>query len=138
MLIDQIKKANIEAMKAHDKDARTAYSLVISSYQNLLTSGKGNEVSDADVVKIITKFSKELDEEGNTYLQANRKEEYEAILRQKEAIVKFLPKMLNEEEIIEIISKLDDKSIPSVMKHFRMNYNGKCDMGLVNKVLKGL
>ncbi|HBX25458.1 MAG TPA: hypothetical protein DEF61_04280 [Firmicutes bacterium] len=138
MLIDQIKKANIEAMKAHDKDARTAYSLVISSYQNLLTSGKGNEVSDADVVKIITKFSKELDEEGNTYLQANRKEEYEAILRQKEAIVKFLPKMLNEEEIKEIISKLDDKSIPSVMKHFKMNYNGKCDMGLVNKVLKGL
>ncbi len=138
MLIDQIKKANIEAMKAHDKDARTAYSLVISSYQNLLTSGKGNEVSDADVVKIITKFSKELDEEGNTYLLANRKEEYEAILRQKEAIVKFLPKMLNEEEIKEIISKLDDKSIPSVMKHFKMNYNGKCDMGLVNKVLKGL
>lgn len=138
MLIDQIKKANIEAMKAHDKDARTAYSLVISSYQNLLTSGKDKEINDADIVKIITKFSKELDEEGNGYLQAGRKEEYEAILRQKEAIVKFLPKMLTEEEIKEIISKLDDKSIPSVMKHFKMNYNGKCDMGLVNKVLKSL
>ena len=31
---------------------------------------------------------------------------------------------------------LDDKTIPNVMKHFKMNYNGKCDMRLVQEVLR--
>ena len=65
MLIDEIKKANIKAMKEHDQNARTAYSMVISSYQSLLTSGSDKEVGDADLIKIIVKFGKELDEEGN-------------------------------------------------------------------------
>lgn len=138
MLIDEIKKANIKAMKEHDQNARTAYSMVISSYQTLLTSASNKEVGDADLVKIITKFGKELDEEASGYKQANREEDYQNILKQKEAIIKFLPKMMGEDEIKAVIATLEDKSIPSVMKHFKMNYNGKVDMGLVNKVLKGL
>ena len=138
MLIDEIKIANIKAMKEHDQNARTAYSMVISSYQSLLTSGSDKEVGDADLIKIIVKFGKELDEEGNGYKQANREEDYKNILAQKEAIMKFLPKMMDEIEIRSIIDKLEDKSIPAVMKHFKLNYNGKVDMGLVNKVLKGL
>ena len=125
-------------MKEHDQNARTAYSMVISSYQSLLTSGSDKEVGDADLIKIIVKFGKELDEEGNGYKQANREEDYNNILAQKEAIMKFLPKMMDEIEIRSIIDKLEDKSIPAVMKHFKLNYNGKVDMGLVNKVLKGL
>ena len=46
--------------------------------------------------------------------------------------------MMSEEEIKSVILSLDDKSTPSVMKHFKANYAGKCDMGLVNKVLKSL
>lgn len=72
MLIDEIRKANIKAMKEHDQQSRTAYSMVISAYQGLLTSGKGKEVGDADVVKLLMKFSKELDEEREGYLQAGR------------------------------------------------------------------
>lgn len=125
-------------MKEHDQNARTAYSMVISSYQSLLTSISNKEVGDADLIKIIVKFGKELDEEGNGYKEANREEDYKNILAQKEAIMKFLPKMMDEAEIRSIIDKLEDKSIPAVMKHFKLNYNGKVDMGLVNKVLKGL
>ena len=32
------------------------------------------------------------------------------------------------------ISKLEDKSIPSVMKHFKVNFAGKCDMRMVSKI----
>ena len=41
MLIDQIKKANIQAMKDRDVVARGAYSILISRYQEALTSGSG-------------------------------------------------------------------------------------------------
>ena len=43
MLIDEIKKANIEAMKARDVDARSAYSIVMSRYTELKTNGSGKE-----------------------------------------------------------------------------------------------
>lgn len=136
MLIDEIKKANLLAMKNHDQNARTAYSMVISNYQTLLSSGRQEPPTDADVVRIIQKFSKELDEEMKGYETLGRTESLEATKKQKEAIMAFLPKLLTEQEIKAIIDNLEDRSIPAVMKHFKANYEGKCDMGLVAKVAK--
>ena len=48
----------------------------------------------------------------------------------------YLPKQMTEDEIRAEIAKLDDKKVPSVMKHFKANFAGKCDMGLVSKVCK--
>jgi uncharacterized protein YqeY len=138
MLIDQIKKANIEAMKAKDADRRAIYSIVITRYQTLATSGKAQELGDADVIQIIQKLGKELDEEKEGYVKAGRSESAAKIDAQKEAIASFLPKQLSEEEIREIIAALPDKSIPLVMKHFSANYKGQCDMGLVSKVARSL
>ena len=138
MLIDQIKKANIEAMKAKDADRRAIYSIVITRYQTLATSGKAGELGDADVIQIIQKLGKELDEEKEGYVKAGRKESAAKIDAQKAAIASFLPKQLSEEEIKEIIASLPDKSIPLVMKHFSANYKGQCDMGLVSKVARSL
>ena len=138
MLIDQIKKANIEAMKAKDADRRAIYSIVITRYQTLATSGKAGELGDADVIQIIQKLGKELDEEKEGYVKAGRAESAAKIDAQKEAIASFLPTQLSEEELREIIASLPDKSIPLVMKHFSANYKGQCDMGLVSKVARSL
>ena len=138
MLIDQIKKANIEAMKAKDADRRAIYSIVITRYQTLATSGKAGELGDNDVIQIIQKLGKELDEEKEGYVKAGRKESAAKIDAQKAAIASFLPKQLSEEEIREIIAALPDKSVPLVMKHFSANYKGQCDMGLVSKVARSL
>lgn len=46
--------------------------------------------------------------------------------------------MLSEDEIRQEILKLEDKSIPSVMKHFKTNFVGKVDMGLVSKVARSI
>ena len=138
MLIDEIKKAKLLAMKEHDEDRKNAYSMVISRYQIALTSGKEGEIGDEQVLSIIQKFAKELDEEAEGYRAAGRNEAYDSTLRQKEAVLAFLPKQLSEEEIREIILSLPDHSIPFVMKHFKANYSGKVDMGLVGKVAKTL
>lgn len=138
MLIDEIKKANIEAMKARDVDARSAYSIVMSRYTELKTNGSGKEVGDQEVVSIILKFEKELLEEGEGYKKAGREAQYSSILRQVEALKPFKPQMMSEEEIRNIISSLEDKSMPSIMKYFKANYNGKCDMSLVNKIARAI
>ena len=48
----------------------------------------------------------------------------------------YLPQLMSEEQIRAEISKLEDKKIPNVMKHFKANFNGLCDMGLVSKIAK--
>ncbi|OPZ36453.1 MAG: Yqey-like protein [Tenericutes bacterium ADurb.BinA155] len=137
MLIDDIKKANIEAMKAHDANKRASLSIVISRYQELATNGSGKKVEDADVLHIIQKVSKELDEEKDGYVKAGRAEQAAAIDLQKAAIESFLPKMLSEDEIRKIIATLPDKAMPVVMKYFKANYDGQVDMGLVSKIARG-
>ena len=46
--------------------------------------------------------------------------------------------MMSKDEIKNIINSLEDKSVPSVMKHFKLNYAGKVDMKDVNEVLRSL
>jgi len=124
MLIDEIRKANIQAMKAHDDDARSSLSIVISRYQELKTNGSGKEVTDVDVVKIVQKLLKELDEERDSYKAAGRVDQAAAIERQKKPIECFLPKMLSEEEIRKVYASLSDKAMPAVMKYFKEHYDG--------------
>jgi len=138
MLIDQIKKENIEAMKAHDANKRSVYSIIISRYIELKTNGSGKEVTDADIISIIKKLDKELDEERNSYLSAGRKEQADEISKQKDALQPLLPKQMGEEEIKAIIATLPDKSLPAIMKHFKTNFPGVVDMGLVSKIARSL
>lgn len=140
MIIEEIKKANLVAMKEKDMRARGIYSVLMNKHLlaevDARTSGK--EVEDADMVRIIQKTIKELEEERDNYARVNNTEEVENIEYQKSLIEKYLPKMLSEDEIRDIINTLDDKTIPSVMRHFKTNYNGKCDMKVVSTVLKNM
>ena len=139
MLIDELSKANIEALKARDQVARAIYSVLLSKYKalDIELRSQGKEATDQDMVKLISKTIKELDEEKEAYQKAGRSEEVHNIQTQKSLIEKYLPKLMSEEEIRNIISTLDDKSIPSVMKHFKANYDGQVDMSLVSKVARG-
>ena len=105
---------------------------------NIENKAKGVETSDADVVGILQKTVKELVEEAENYAKVGNMEENANVLAQKNAVEKFLPQMMSKEEIKAEIDKLDDKSIGSVMKHFKINFAGKCDMRDVQDVLKSL
>ncbi len=140
MIIDTIKSANIQAIKDKNKNARTIYSIIMNKHLlasvEARTSGKA--VTDADMVNIISKTIKELNEEQENYERAGNLEQVKNIAEQKAILEVYLPKMLSADEIKEIISSLQDKSTPSVMKHFKLNYNGAVDMRLVSDVLKSM
>lgn len=138
MILDEIKKANVEALKNKDKEARTIYSIVMNKamLETIKKREKGEELTDADMVQIFQKTIKELTEESENYEKAGNHEESANILKQKQIIENYLPKMMSEEEILSEINKLDDKSIGNVMKHFKMNFAGKCDMRMVSEAIK--
>lgn len=140
MIIDEIKKDNMQAMKDKNANARAVYSVVMNKYMlmniNLKTQGK--DMTDVEMIAIIQKTIKELGEEAENYLKVGKKDEYDNIMGQREMLNKYLPKMMSEQEIVDIIATLDDNSMPFVMKYFKANYEGKVDMGMVNKVLRGM
>lgn len=138
MIIDDIKKQNIVAMKEKNTNARNIYSIIMNKY--LLASielrSKGTEISDVDMIHIIQKTIKELDEEYENYSKVNNTTEMSNITAQKEILSQYLPKMLSIDEIKQIIDTLEDKSVPAVMKHFKLNYAGKVNMADVSKAMK--
>lgn len=139
MLIDEIKKDNVQAMKDHDSVARAIFGVVMNKVllNSIELKKDGKEQADSDVVQIIQKTIKELKEERENYIKVKNETEAENIAKQIEIISKYLPKMMTEEEIMAVINSLEDKSIPTVMKHFKANYAGKVDMSLVSKIARG-
>lgn len=139
MLINELEKANIEALKNKDKVSRAVLSVVISKYklQEIEIKAAGKEPSDTDVIKVIQKVLKELAEEKEGYIKLNRVEDVKGIEVQEKILEAYLPKLMSEDEIRKVIASLDDKSMPSVMKHFKANFDGKVDMSLVSKIARG-
>lgn len=140
MLINDLQKANIEAMKAKDQDARSILSVVLTKYklQEVEARAAGKELGDAELLSIIQKVLKELSDEKEGYAKVNNQERIDSITRQENVIKKYLPQQLSEDEIRAEITKLDDKSLPNIMKHFKTNFAGKVDMSKVSQIARSL
>lgn len=140
MILDEIKKANVQAMKDRNQNARAVYSVVMTKamLETVKKREKNEELQDSDMVQILQKTIKELTDEKESFEKAGNATQAKLIEEQKEIISAYLPKMLDEEEIKEIILSLPDRTVPTVMKHFKQNYAGKVDMAKVNAVLRSL
>ena len=76
MLQDDIKKARIEAMKAKDKATLNVLSVVLNKIMlaTIEKREKGETLTDADVVGILQKTVKELGDEREGFVKADRPE----------------------------------------------------------------
>ena len=140
MIYQQLKDANIAALKNHDVNARSVLSVLLNKIKlaEIEKRTQNAPLTDADVVAVLQKTLKELAEEKEAFQKANRAENVRVLEEQIAFLSAYLPKMMTTEEIKAEILTLDDKSVPSVMKHFKANFAGKCDMREVQAVLKSL
>ena len=139
MTLEELKKDKIAAMKAHEGDAVPAYNALISRLMLMATDpNHGRDITEADIVSAASKTEKELLEEQENFRKAGREETVAALEKQIETIRRYIPAMMSAEEIKTVILSLEDRSVPAVMKHFKANYAGKCDMKLVNETLRSL
>lgn len=140
MLFDDIKRAKIDAMKQKDKDAVSAFNTLINRIMllSIEKKAKGEELTDADVYSAVSKVEKELIEERDAFARAGREDSVASLNRQIEVISLYKPQLMSDDEIKAIILSLEDKSVPSVMRHFKENYAGKVDMKSVNTILRSI
>ena len=140
MIYQQLKEANVAAPKNHDANARAILSVLLNKIKLVEIEKRtaNADLTDADVVAVLQKTLKELDEEKQAFERAGRTENVQALNAQIAFVSAYLPKMMTDEEIKAEILALSDKSVSSVMKHFKANFAGKCDMRRVQEVLKSL
>lgn len=136
MLADKIKQDMIKAWKAGETLKKETLSFLLSKIKNKAIELKVEVLPDSDVLAIIQKSIKELQDEGDNFIKANRHDKATEIYKQGLILSLYLPKQLSEAEIRAEIAKLEDKSVPSVMKHFKANFAGQVDMSVVSKVAR--
>ena len=142
MNIDFFKKEKVAMMKEKNKDAVSALNVVINKIMlaTIEKRAKNEELSEGDVLSILQKTEKELIEEKSGFEKAGEAyaDKVASLDSQIKTVKSYLPQMMGKDEIKKIILSLADKSVPSVMRHFKANYNGKCDMKEVNEVLRSI
>lgn len=139
MLWDEMKKDKMLAMKEKNEVAKEILSVVLNKVMllNIELKEKGKEIADADVIQILQKMVKDLNEDSENYKRVGNQKEADNILAQRDYISKYIPQLMGEDEIRAIIADLDDKSMGNIMRTFKSQYAGKVDMALVNKIARG-
>lgn len=144
MLLNTIKEAQLQARKNQDVSAK----LLTTLYSEALVPGKNNgnrESTDDEVMTVIKKFIKGIDESILTYtrasatLYADRDERVSKLIAEKQVLEAFLPKQLTDDEIkrelIQLKAKLGtDFTIKNIMDSFNEKFK---DM-FTSRVLAGL
>ena len=97
MLYDELKKANIEALKQRDSNKRAVLSVLLNKIKlaEIEKRTSGGELTEADVVTILQKSLKELNEEKEAFVRAGRDEMVKSLDGQIAFVETYLPKMMS-------------------------------------------
>ncbi|HEX8420664.1 MAG TPA: GatB/YqeY domain-containing protein [Sphingomonas sp.] len=129
MIRDDIKAAQITAMKAGDKETRNAVSLIQAAVKNRdieARTGKAPEDDDSLVIEVLQKMVKQRRESIEMYEKGGRQELADAEKAEVAVIERFLPAQMSEAETTAAIETIKAELGASGMK----------DMGRVMAELK--
>lgn len=130
-LEQQISKGIMEAMKAKDTVRLTTLRNIKKNILEAKTAAAGVELTDADVIRIITKLAKQGSDSAAIYTEQNRPDLAEEELAQVRVMQEFLPRQLSAEELAEAV-----KAIIAEVGATSMKEMGKV-MGVASKRLSG-
>ena len=126
-----ISKGIMEAMKAKDTVRLTTLRNIKKYILEAMTAAAGVELTDADVVRIISKLAKQGSDSAAVYTQQNRPDLAEEELAQVRVMQEFLPRQLSAGELTEAV-----KAIIAELGATSMKEMGKV-MGAASKRLSG-
>jgi len=130
-LQNDIMTAIKAAMKEKNQVALAALRAVKSEILLAQTSGSGEDITEDEEIKILSKLVKQRKDSATIYTEQNRNDLAEPELAQAEIISQFLPAQLSEEDIEKVVIETIAKVGADGMKDM-----GKV-MGMVNKQLAG-
>jgi len=146
MIRDDIKAAQIAAMKAGDKQTRAAVGLIQAAIKNRdIEARTGKEPADDDalVVEVLQKMVKQRRESIAMYRQGGRPELADAETAEVAVIERFLPARMDEAETTAAIEAIKAelgaaglKDMGRVMAELKARHASTLDMGKASALVK--
>lgn len=141
-LLEQLSKDMIEAMKNKDSFTLGVIRMAKGAIQ-LESINKKKELTDEDIVSVISKQIKMRKDSINEFAKANREDLVEQNKLEIEILNKYMPEQLSDEKINDIIEEAFAKINPTsnkdmglIMKEVSPKLKGKADMSKVNAIIK--
>jgi hypothetical protein len=148
-LREKINEQFNTALKSKNKTLVSTFRLILAAIKDRdianRTSGKKEEVKDAEIIKVLRKMKKQRQESADLYKKGERQE----LLQIEEAEIKiidaFLPKQLNEEETkkicketIKSVGASSMKDMGKIMGSLKKEYSDTIDFSKVSTIVKEL
>lgn len=131
------------AMKAKDTVALSSLRSIKSEILKQKTSGSGNEMTEAEELKLVQKLIKQRKDSAQLYQEQDREDLAKDELDQVAILEEFLPKQLSEEEIkahvkaiIADIGAGSMKDMGKVMGMASKKMAGKAEGAIISKIVK--
>ena len=141
-IIERLNEDMKIAMKSHDMFTLTVIRMAKGAVQ-LEAINKKKELTDEDVIDVISKQIKLRKDSISEFEKASRQDLVEQNLKEIEVLKKYMPEQLSEEEINDIINEVFTNVKPSsmkdmgvIMKEISPRVKGRADMGYVNNIIK--
>ena len=132
MLMEQIKANQIAARKSGSADASLLTTLLGEAA--MVGKNAGRETTDQEVVAVVKKFVKNIDE--TITALTSRNQDASVFLAERSVLEQYLPMQLSENALLEVAKC--QESMPAFMKHLKENFAGKYDGKLASTVAKAV
>ena len=134
----------VQGMKDHQNRTVSALRSVKTAIMEVKTAPGGKkELEDGDIIKIIQKLVKQRKESMDIYSQAGRSELADNEQQEMFVLMNYLPKMLTESEVEEIVANTianlgatTMKDMGKVMGFINKTYSGQVDGSMVSRIVK--
>jgi uncharacterized protein YqeY len=144
-LFQKIQTDMYEAMKLGDKNTSTALRTALAKLKNKKID-KQDDLSINDEIKVLQMLVKQRKESIKLYQKGDRPELVEVETKEMEILNNYLPKMMDENEIKNIVQTVIDevgatsmadmgKIMPEVMKRGKGLIDGKSAQKFVNEII---
>jgi len=143
MLKEELKKNEIAAMKAREKQTVSVLRLVNSEIKAYEVNER-KDITDEVVIKIIEKQIKQLKEALQYAIQLNDEEKIQEGNFAINLLTPYLPAQLSEEEVTEMLKEIisngnyGPSDMGKIMKEIMPKVNGKFDRSKINPIVKEL
>ena len=93
-----------DAMRSRDQVRLRTLRMALSSITNEEVSGTAHELSDADIIKVLTREAKKRREAAEAYAAAGRAEQADAEREEGEVLAGYLPAQLSDQELAGLVT----------------------------------
>ena len=141
-LLEQLSKDMVVSMKNKDSFSLGVIRMAKGAIQ-LEAINKKKELSEDEMVAVISKQIKMRNDSVNEFTKANRMDLVEQNKKEIEILSKYMPEQLSLEEVNSIIDEAfalvnptSSKDMGLIMKEVSPKLKGKADMGQVNTIIR--